>query len=148
MKQIVHVQEGWSCMISTCTMHICQYNLGPLDYVRNTTKYSSVTLRKSEDNLRNVRCKRTSGSRGRLCAQTSRILLQASKCRSQIIVGLVRKMGHQLVHLKTFLWRVLIAHLKGFVTCCSVVQRLDAHICHICATDALSNAVALQLHKL
>lgn len=77
-----------------------------------------------------------------------RILLQASKCRSQIIVGLVRKMGHQLVHLETFLWRVLIAHLKGFVTCCSVVQRLDAHICHICATDALSNAVALQLHKL
>jgi len=77
-----------------------------------------------------------------------RILLQASKCRSQIIVGLVRKMGHQLVHLETFLWRVLIAHLKGFVACCSVMQRLDTHICHICATDALCNAVALQLHKL
>ena len=60
MKQIVHVQEGWSCMIM---MNICQHKIGPLDYVRNTTTYGSVTLRKTEGNVRNIACKSTSGSR-------------------------------------------------------------------------------------
>ncbi len=60
MKQIVHVQKGWSCMIM---MNICQHKTRPLDYVRNTTIYGSVTLRKTEENIRNTACKSTSGSR-------------------------------------------------------------------------------------
>ena len=59
MKQIVHVQKGWSCMIM---MHICQHKICPLGYVRNTTTYGSVTLRKTEENIRNIACKNTSGS--------------------------------------------------------------------------------------
>ena len=108
-------KEGWSCKIM---MNIGQHQNGPLDYVTNTTTYSSVTLRKTTIQKH---CMQEYIRKSGMTMRSS-ILLQASKCRSQIIVGLVRKMGHQLVHFETFLWRVLIAHLKGFITCCSVVQ--------------------------
>lgn len=80
----------------------------------------------------------------RSTAPASGVLLEGGKRGAQIVVGLVRGVGHQLVHLEPLLGRVLVAHLEGLVVRLLVVQRLEANIRHVSAADALRYPVFLQ----